>query len=164
MVFFGIDPGSRITGYGVIRAEGNRARWVDSGVIRTPSDAALAEKLLLIYERLLELMACHRPDWVCVEEAFYAKNVHTTLVLGQARGVALLAGAKTGARIEEYSARTVKQAVVGKGSATKEQVAYMVKMLLAPPCKHVQTDAFDALAVALCAFGKIGARRAMGIR
>jgi len=163
MIFFGIDPGSRITGYGVIRIAGNSARWVDSGVIRPPSEASLAEKLLCIYDGLVELMTCHRPDWVCVEEAFYAKNVHTTLVLGQARGVALLAGAKAGARIEEYSARTVKQAVVGTGSATKEQVAYMVKMLLAPPRRNMQADAYDALAVALCAFGKVGGRRALGI-
>jgi crossover junction endodeoxyribonuclease RuvC len=161
MVIFGIDPGSAATGYGVISANGNTTRWVDSGVVRTNADDPLAEKLCTIYDGLFGLMTTHRPDWVCIEEAFYAKNVRTTLVLGHARGVAMLAASKSGARVEEYSVRSIKQAVVGNGGATKDQVAYMVRMLLAPPKDHDQSDACDALAAALCGFGCIGARKVL---
>lgn len=158
MLIFGIDPGTAITGFGVIRVEGSRAQWVDSGVVRTRDADELAGKLGTIYDGLTALMVRHRPDWVCIEQAFYAKNVHTTLVLGHARGVAMLAARNAGARIAEYSPRAVKQAVVGKGSALKEQVSYMVKMILSPPKDHDQVDACDALAVALCGMGAINAR------
>jgi crossover junction endodeoxyribonuclease RuvC len=161
MVIFGVDPGSSITGYGVIRVNGNQVRWVDSGVIRTGQDSSLAVKLGLIYDGLSALMQTHRPDWVCIEEAFYAKNVHTTLVLGHARGVAMLAAHKAAARIAEYSPRAIKQAVVGKGGAQKEQVAYMVRLLVAPPKDHDQVDACDALAAALCGMNSIKAQVVM---
>ena len=157
MVIFGIDPGSIATGYGVVAVAGNRARWLDSGTVRPPAKAGLAEKLQVIYDRLMELMAQHHPGYVCIEEAFYAKNVHTTLVLGHARGVAMLAARKSGAHVAEYSPRTVKKSVVGSGAASKEQVGYMIRMLLSPPAGHDQEDACDALAVALCGMGELGA-------
>jgi crossover junction endodeoxyribonuclease RuvC len=164
MVLFGIDPGSAITGYGIIRTRGNETRWVDSGVIKTRPRDDLAHKLGTIYDKLSALMATHEPDWVCVEEAFYAKNARTALVLGHARGVALLAGSRCGASVAEYSARSIKQAVVGKGGATKEQISFMVKTLLSPPGDHDQTDACDALAAALCGFSCIRAGEVLGRR
>ena len=162
MVIFGIDPGSNITGYGVIRVSGNRVTWVDSGAIRTPQGGGLPEKLVSIFDGLTDLMERHAPQWVCIEEAFYAKNVHTTLVLGHARGVAMLAAQRAGAAIAEYSPRAIKQAVVGKGGASKEQVAYMVKVILSPPEGRDQADACDALAAALCGFNSLRADRLLG--
>lgn len=161
MLIFGVDPGSTITGYGVITTSGNTTRWVDSGVIKTPSSEDLAGKLTCIYNGLFDLMTRHKPDWVCVEEAFYAKNARTAPVLGHARGMALLAGRKTGAQVAEYSARTIKLAVVGKGSATKEQVSFMVKTLLSPPDGHHQVDACDAPAAALCGYGQIRSQQVL---
>jgi len=159
MVIAGIDPGSNVTGYGVIRVDGNRVRWVDSGAIRTSARDRLPGKLATIFDGLTELMARHAPQWVCIEEAFYAKNVHTTLVLGHARGVAMLAAQRAGASIAEYSPRAIKQAVVGKGGAGKEQVAYMVRVILSPPKGRDQADACDALAAALCGFNSLRAER-----
>lgn len=152
MIVFGIDPGTAITGYGVISAHNNSLCWIDSGVICTRAGDPLPDRLESIYDALLVKMQLHKPDRVCIEEAFYAKNVHTTLVLGHARGVAMLAARKAGALIAEYSPREIKKAVTGNGNAAKEQVAYMIKLLAAPPSKHDQTDAYDALAVAVCDF------------
>ena len=150
MIIFGIDPGTAITGYGVISVKGNAVSWVDSGVIITRPVLPLDERLEAIFDGLSGKMALHVPDRVCIEEAFYGKNIHTTLVLGHSRGVAMLAARKAGAVVTEYSPREIKKAVTGNGNAAKEQVAYMVKMLLSPPAHHDQTDAYDALAVALC--------------
>jgi crossover junction endodeoxyribonuclease RuvC len=152
MIIFGIDPGTAITGYGVIRGEKNSVRWIDSGVIATKPSLPLAERLERIYDALIDKMRRHAPGRVCIEEAFYGKNVRTTLVLGHSRGVAMLAAKKAGAVVAEYSPRQIKKAVTGNGNAAKEQVAYMIRMLLTPPEKHDQTDAYDALAVALCDF------------
>jgi crossover junction endodeoxyribonuclease RuvC len=152
MIIFGIDPGTSITGFGVIRVENNSIAWIDSGVIRTDSRGELSDKLLTIYDGLTEKMSVHRPDRVCVEQAFYAKNVHTTLILGHARGVALLAAKKVKAAVAEYSPREIKKSVVGNGNAVKEQVAYMVKAMLAVPEQKSQADACDALAAAICDF------------
>lgn len=155
MIIFGIDPGTAITGFGVVRVDGNRVAWVDSGVIRTAKTGTLAAKLCVIYDALCDKMTIHHPAVVCIEEAFYAKNVHTTLILGHARGVAMLAASKSGALIEEYSPREIKKTVVGTGNAAKEQVEYMVRTLLNPPVEHLHTDAYDALAVALCGFSQV---------
>ncbi|MBN1309341.1 MAG: crossover junction endodeoxyribonuclease RuvC [Chitinispirillaceae bacterium] len=152
MIIFGIDPGTAITGFGVIRAEKSAVVWIDSGVITTRPSLLLADRLELIYDSLTDKIRKHAPVRVCIEEAFYGKNVHTTLVLGHSRGVAMLAAKKAGAVVAGYSPRQIKKAVTGNGNAAKEQVAYMVKMLLSPPEKHAQTDAYDALAVALCDF------------
>jgi len=152
MVIMGIDPGTNITGYGVIAVTNNVAKWLDSGIIKTPKDGCLADKLACIFDGLVSVMDSSNPDLVCIEEAFYAKNVHTTLILGHARGAAMVAAAKNGASIAEFSPREIKKAVVGKGGAAKEQVTFMVKTLLAPPRNHDQADAYDALAAALCGF------------
>ena len=158
MVVFGIDPGSAITGFGVIRVLNNSATWLDSGIIRTDAKTELATKLGVIFDGLTEKIKEHGPGVVCIEQAFYAKNVHTTLILGHARGVAMLAANRAGALIEEYSPREVKKSLVGNGNATKEQVEYMVKVLLSPPRQHVHSDAYDALAVALTGFTHLNLR------
>jgi crossover junction endodeoxyribonuclease RuvC len=152
MILFGIDPGTAATGYGVIEVKNNAVRWVDCGVIVTDAQALLPVRLLKIYDGLERLLARHAPQRVAIEEAFYAKNVHTTLLLGHARGVAMLAAQRSGAVIDEYAPREIKKAVTGNGNATKEQVEYMVKMLLSPPAGCERSDAYDALAVALCDF------------
>ena len=130
----------------------NSVKWVDSGVICTGSDSPLADRLKIIYDGLFAKMEEHTPGRVSIEQAFYAKNVHTTLLLGHARGVAMLAAKKNGALITEFSPREIKKSVTGNGNATKEQVAYMIKVLLSPPKDHEKTDAYDALAVAMCDF------------
>ncbi len=152
MIFFGIDPGTAITGYGVVRTEGNRIFWVDSGAIVTKPAMTLPEKLLCIYDGLFEKIAAHTPNSVCIEQAFYAKNVHTTLILGHARGAAMLAAVKHGVPVAEFTPREVKKSIVGNGNAEKQQVEYMIRLLLSPPDGCNLPDAFDALAIALCGF------------
>ncbi len=152
MIIFGIDPGTAATGYGVIRVVNNTVSWVDSGVVTTGCAQDLSKRLEIIYEALWQKMAEHSPDRVCIEQAFYAKNVHTTLILGHARGVAMLAASKSGASVHEYSPREIKKTVTGSGNAAKEQVQYMVKMLISPPREHLKSDAYDALAIAICDF------------
>ena len=152
MKIFGIDPGSNNTGFGVIETSGNSLRRIDGGVITTRKKAKLFEKLDTIYDALSEKLTEHKPDLVCVEETFYAKNVHTTLVLGHARGVILLAAYKSGAALSEFSPREIKKAVVGNGNADKSQVEYMVKMILGLPDEKVLPDMYDALAAAICGY------------
>jgi crossover junction endodeoxyribonuclease RuvC len=153
MRFFGIDPGSRVTGYGVILAEGNRYRCLDYGTISTVSGkkkVPLPERLVKIYQGLKERIAHHQPDAVIVEEVFHAVNTKTALALGQARGVILLAAATQGIEVFEYSPLKVKQSVVGYGRAEKQQVQMMVKRLLNLTEEPEPHDAADALAIALC--------------
>lgn len=144
----GIDPGSRITGYGVIEARADGPRYVASGAIVTDSDV-FHDRLAQIYTGVAGIVAEHRPQWLAIEDVFVAYNVRSALKLGQARGVAIAAAIGAGIGVSEYSPRSVKQIVVGSGKATKAQVQYMVRALLgldAPP----QADAADALAVAIC--------------
>ena len=152
MIILGIDPGTAITGYGVIEVKNNTVSWIDCGIITTRADAPLAERLETIHTGIEQCIALHAPERVAIEQAFYAKNVHTTLLLGHARGVLMLAAQKAGAEIAEYSPREIKKAITGNGNAEKPQVEYMVKMLLSPPKAFERSDAYDALAVALCDF------------
>ncbi len=163
MVIFGIDPGTALTGYGVVKVANNSVSFLDAGVIGTSTNLHLSDRLESIYDKLCEKMSLYKPSRVCIEEAFYGKNVHTTLVLGHARGVAMLAARKSGAAVLEYSPREIKKAVTGNGNASKEQVAYMVKMILPNVGVHEKTDTYDALAVALCDFNRAGCA-ALGIR
>ncbi|MDR3012188.1 MAG: crossover junction endodeoxyribonuclease RuvC [Chitinispirillales bacterium] len=156
MVILGIDPGTAVTGYGVVRTVNNAMSWMDAGVIVTDTSMPLCRRLLLIYDGIREKIAEYNPQRVSVEEAFYGKNVHTTLVLGHARGVAMLAAAQHGCEVSEYSPREIKKSVTGNGNATKEQVEYMVKMLLRSPVEKMRQDAYDALAVAVCDFYNMG--------
>jgi len=152
VIFFGVDPGTQVTGYGIIRSRENTMYYEDAGVITTPPKAPLSEKLECIYDGLLHKMKEYSPECVSVEQAFYAKNVNTTLVLGHARGVALLAAKKSGAQVVEFTPREIKKAVVGNGNAAKSQVSYMVKTILRLPDTEIKTDMYDALAAAICAF------------
>lgn len=152
MIFFGVDPGTQITGYGVIHCKENTLYCKDAGVLTTSQRSSLSEKLACIYDGLLQKMKAYKPACVAIEQAFYAKNVNTTLILGHARGVALLAAKKSGARVFECTPREVKKAVVGNGNATKAQVAFMVKTILRLPDREIKTDMYDALAAAICAY------------
>ena len=144
----GLDPGLGTTGWGLIRAEGNRLSHVANGELKTSATAPLAERLARLADQLEALLVEHRPDAAAVEEVFVNKNPQSTLKLGQARGVALMIASRSGIPVEEYAARLVKKAIVGTGSAEKVQVHAMVERLL-PGAKIAGPDAADALAVAI---------------
>lgn len=146
-IILGIDPGSRITGFGVINSVGQKTEYITSGCIRV-GDGELPERLKKIYDCVTELIETYSPQEFAIEQVFMGKNADSALKLGQARGVAIVAAAKQNLPVGEYAPRTIKQAVVGKGSATKEQVQHMVQYLLKLPGKP-QADAADALAIAL---------------
>ena len=150
MLVLGIDPGTAITGYGLVKGEGDDLTLVAYGAITTSSDWPLPERLQRIYEELTALIEDQQPTAAAVEELFFSKNVRTALSVGQARGVALLAAANAGLPIHEYTPLQVKQAITGYGRATKDQVQQMVKMLLALDCVPQPDDAADAIAVAIC--------------
>jgi crossover junction endodeoxyribonuclease RuvC len=149
MRVLGLDPGLRHTGWGVIDIAGNRLRHVGDGVVHAPVDLPLAERLVALFRALGGVLERFRPDEAAVEESFVNKNAASTLKLGLARGVALLAPAERGLPVTEYSANLIKKSVVGAGHAEKEQVQTMVRHLL-PGCAIEQADAADALAVAIC--------------
>jgi crossover junction endodeoxyribonuclease RuvC len=144
----GIDPGLRITGFGVIEKTGSRLSYVTSGCVRTP-EGDDPKRLKVILLGLREIIATHRPDQAAVERVFVNINPHSTLALGQARGTAICAVVDAGLPVAEYTALQVKQAVVGKGRAKKEQVQEMVRRLLRLPGLP-GPDAADALACAIC--------------
>lgn len=148
MRILGIDPGLRITGFGVIEQTGGRLAYVTSGCIRTP-EAGLPQRLKTIFDHLTEIILTHRPQAVTVEQVFVNVNPKSTLLLGQARGAAICAAVAQGLPVAEYTALQVKQAVVGNGHAEKEQVQEMVRRLLALPGAP-SPDAADALACAIC--------------
>ena len=149
MKILGIDPGSRITGYGVISKEGNRLIHMDNGAIFTDKAKDFPTRLERIYRGLAEIIETYQPDAVAVENIFFSNNVQSALKLGQARGAAIVASVIAGLPVFEYTALQVKQAVVGNGKAAKQQVQQMIKVLLNLP-EIAQEDASDALAVAVC--------------
>jgi crossover junction endodeoxyribonuclease RuvC len=144
----GIDPGSRLTGYGLIDSDGQRARYVSSGCLKVIGDT-LPGKLGLIFTELSALIGEFRPHQLAIESVFMHRNADSALKLGQARGAAICAAVTRDIPVAEYAPREVKQAVVGKGGADKQQVQHMVRVLLNLE-KSPQADAADALAVALC--------------
>jgi crossover junction endodeoxyribonuclease RuvC len=148
MIILGLDPGLAVTGWGVIEAEGNRLRHLANGQIRTDAKEQIPARLLALHGQLLAVLAEHRPQSAAVEEVFVNDNPQSTLKLGQARGVVLLAAASLSLPVGEYAARLVKKAVVGTGGAEKAQVHAMVQRLL-PGVKVSGADAADALAVAI---------------
>ena len=145
----GIDPGLRITGFGVIDKVGNRLRYVTGGCIRTNDKLSLPERIATILDGIAEVIAEHKPQQAAVEKVFVNVNPQSTLLLGQARGAAISALVSAGLPVAEYTALQVKQAVVGKGKAAKEQVQHMVVRLLSLPGSP-SADAADALACAIC--------------
>jgi crossover junction endodeoxyribonuclease RuvC len=150
VIVLGVDPGTARTGYGVVeRPEAGPYRLIECGVIRPPARADLALKLDAIFAELEALITRHRPDALAVENVFMANNARSALVLGHARGVILLAGARAGVAVAEYAPRQIKSAVVGAGSATKVQIQLMVMKLLRLKSAPEPTDAADGVAIAL---------------
>lgn len=151
MIVLGVDPGINTTGYGVVRRAQNGAlSLIECGVIRTEATTALPKRLKEIYQGISDVVAYHKPDAVAVEGVFYAKNVRTTVILGHARGAILLAATMHDLHVAEYSPAEIKNAVVGTGRATKEQVQFMLQRLLRLKEPPRPSDAADGVAVALC--------------
>jgi len=156
----GIDPGLNRTGWGVIESEGNRLRHVAHGVVTSKPADALSDRLSSLYSELAKIIVVWRPDEAAVEEVFVNKNPDSTLKLGMARGIALLAPAMAGLGVGEYAANLIKKSVVGTGHADKAQIAMMIAILL--PGANAKADAADALAVAVCHAHHRGAPKAQG--
>ncbi len=150
MLVLGVDPGLATTGYGLVREVAGGLQAVAYGVVRTPAERPLAERLQQLYRELTALIQQHHPDESAVEELFFSRNVRTAMSVGQARGVALLVLADAGLRVTEYTPLSVKKAVSGFGGADKVQMQAMVKMLLRLESPPRPDDAADALAVAIC--------------
>lgn len=161
MIILGLDPGLGTTGWGVIRSEGNRLAHVAHGRITTDTRQELGARLVVLDDALTSLLAAHRPDAAAVEEVFLNKNPQSTLKLGHARGVVLLAAARSGIAVGEYSPKHIKKAVVGTGGAEKAQVHAMVSRLL-PGVAIAGADAADALAVAITHAHHLATLRATG--
>ena len=149
MLIIGLDPGLGTTGWGIVAKSGSRLSHVANGQVKTDPKAPLAERLVVLDRELTDVILAHRPDTSAVEEVFVNTNPQSTLKLGQARGVCLLALARAGLPVAEYATRLVKKALVGTGGADKAQVQAMLRVLL-PGVKLAGADAADALAVAIC--------------
>jgi crossover junction endodeoxyribonuclease RuvC len=150
VIVLGVDPGTATTGYGVVRSDRpGQAALVECGVLRTRARDPLAARLREIFDGMQELIARHKPNALSVEDVFYAKNVRTTVVLGHARGVILLAGELAGVLIHELPPAEIKKAVTGTGAATKEQVQFMLTRLLRLKSVPTPSDAADGVAAAL---------------
>lgn len=145
----GIDPGSRFLGYGVVDERAGKLRHMGHGIVKPDPKAPLEMRLVEIFETLSTVMSTYRPDAVAVEGVFTFKNIRSALVLGQARGAALLAVARQGLTVSEYAPAKVKKAVGANGSSQKDAVARMVRTLLSLP-ELERHDAYDALAIAIC--------------
>jgi crossover junction endodeoxyribonuclease RuvC len=150
MIILGIDPGTLMTGYGIIERKGAAIKILEIGVIQNPASTLMPMRLRNIYSSLCSLIDHFHPDELAIETAFYSKNVQSTLKIGQVRGVAILAGVNHEVPVSEYSPREVKKAVVGNGAASKDQVQYMLMQMFKLKAKPKYFDSTDALAVALC--------------
>ena len=150
MIVLGVDPGTQVTGYGVVSAvNANQLTLVECGVLRTQPRDPLPTRLREIHDGIVELFKRHKPDVLSIEDVFYARNVRTTVTLGHARGVILLAAEQHGARIYEPTPTSIKKSVVGSGAATKEQVQFMLTRLLRLKSPPKPTDASDGVAAAV---------------
>lgn len=150
MIILGVDPGTNITGYGLIEYTNNKFKRISHGIIRLSLTNSLSEKLEIIYNELDKLIKIYKPDEFVIETAFYGKNVQSVMKIGYARGVSLLAAIHNKVPTSEYSPREVKKAVVGKGAASKQQVSFMVQTILNSKKIKFKPDESDALAIALC--------------
>lgn len=164
VIILGIDPGYAITGFGVIRYEDKRLRAIDYGVIKTEAGTPFPDRLLAIDQALTELSNRYKPDCFVIEELFFSRNTTTAIGTAQARGVAVVAAARAGVPVFEYTPAQVKQAVTGYGRAEKKQIQEMVRLLLKLSRMPRPDDAADALAVAICHAhsGNRGSHRAVG--
>ncbi|MCR4405421.1 MAG: crossover junction endodeoxyribonuclease RuvC [Anaerolineae bacterium] len=150
MLVLGLDPGTAITGYGLVREVAGELSVVEYGAITTPAQLPEAERLLQIHRQLSALISQNKPAAMAVEKLFFSRNVRTAMAVGQARGVALLTAAQAGLPVYEYTPSEVKQAIAGYGGASKEQVQQMVQLLLGLKEAPQPDDAADAIAVAVC--------------
>ena len=152
MIVFGVDPGTVVLGYGVVATAGRGNRALDYGVIRAPRRGGLdyADRLRRIADGLAEQLDRFPVDVLALEEAFFGKSVQSALRIGEARGIVLLAAARAGIPVAQYTPATIKKAVTGKGGAAKEQVQEMVRLSLGLATRPAPADAADALAIALC--------------
>jgi crossover junction endodeoxyribonuclease RuvC len=161
MRIIGIDPGSRIMGYGIIEKSGSRLLHIDNGCLVAKATLSLPERLEQIYQGLLKIFEAFSPEVVAIEEVFFSKNVASSLRLGESRGIALLAAVQQKLPIFEYSTREVKQGITGYGQASKDQMQKMVQRLLNLP-EIAQVDASDALAIAIYHAHSVPLRKAIG--
>ena len=150
MIILGVDPGTKFTGYGIVKYMNNELVYVGSGVIKPSANLNIANKLDKIYRELQKVITLYKPDEFSLETAFYGKNVQSTLKIGYVRGVSLLVSAHNKLDAVEYSPREIKKAVVGNGAASKEQVQFMINKLLGLEEESMKFDESDALAVAIC--------------
>ena len=150
MIILGVDPGTNITGYGIIKQSGSSITRITNGLIKLSSSKAIPLRLEIIYDELDRIIKLFKPDEFAIETAFYGKNVQSAMKIGYARGVSILAAVHNSLPVNEYSPREIKKSVVGKGAASKEQVSYMIKTLLNLKSSKIKLDESDALATALC--------------
>ncbi len=150
MIILGIDPGLVQTGYGLIKINGEKKEVLDYGIISPDTKSNLSNRLQTIYNDIIEIIDRFKPNTVAVEEVFYGKNVKSALLLGHARGVAMVSASKYNIPVFEYSAKKVKQAITGNGNAHKEQVKFMIMKDLNLKNFNAPIDASDALAIAIC--------------
>lgn len=159
MTIIGIDPGTNITGFGVVRYEKNTMSLLSSGIITLPDSLSLPRKLERIYDNIVDIIETYRPSEFAIEDVFFSKNVKSSLKLGHARGAAMLGALHHDIHISEYSAKEMKMAVVGNGNASKEQVQFMVKKILNIK-KEMTFDESDALGIAICHAHRVKSPRA----
>ena len=150
MIILGVDPGTIVTGYGIIELNKNKISHITSGIIKLSTTNSLPEKLKIIYTELEKLIRTYKPDEFAIETAFYGKNIQSAMKIGYARGVSLLAAVNNKVLIAEYAPGEIKKAVVGRGSASKQQVAFMIKTILNLKKLKMKSDESDALAIAIC--------------
>lgn len=150
MIIIGIDPGTEVTGFGIISYDGIECKVIDYGCIRPPRGRKLSDRYLIIFNALDELLQKYSPEALAIETQYVAKNAQSAIKLGMARGVAVVAAKRKGLQVYEYTPSKAKKAVVGNGSASKQQVQGMIKMLLKLPTLPTPEDAADALALAIC--------------
>ncbi len=150
MKVIGVDPGTRVTGYGIVQKADNQFFPVEYGVIKPPASRPLSKRYSIIFDGLTEIISDFSPDVVAVESTFYVRNISSAMKLSQVRGIVLLAASKAGLEVYEYAPRKVKQAVCGRGGATKYQVQKMVQSLLSLDVPPEPVDASDAMAIAIC--------------
>ena len=164
ITILGIDPGTNLLGFGIIRAEGKTPHYVDMGVLDMRKDKDNYGKLRAIYDCISEVCRNYHPDCLAIESPFYGKNAQVILKLGRAQGAAMIAALEYGIEVTEYAPRSAKQAIVGNGAASKEQVQYMLEKTLGVSLDTEHLDATDALAVALCHFYKLSTPMASSLR
>jgi crossover junction endodeoxyribonuclease RuvC len=150
MIIIGVDPGTILTGFGIIKYQDNKLIYIHSGIIKPPITKEIPPRLEIIYDELNKLIKKYNPSQFSIETAFYNKNVQSVLKIGYVRGISLLVAQHNNLEISEYSPREIKKSVVGNGGASKEQVQFMIKKLMSLKKDFPKFDESDALAIAIC--------------